>query len=314
MARTYELPAENLHYVWDNRIAPVLTIQPGDTVVFNTLHCYGDAFSRDSTLADFANFKRDPAKPGHALTGPVFIEGAEPGDVLAIEVLNIETADWGFTSFRAGSGLLPATDFPDPFWHVWDLPQGQDYAEFKPGIRVPLAPFCGVMGVALPEAGQHSTIPPRRFGGNLDVKQLCKGATLYLPVGVTGGLFSTGDCHAAQGDGEVCVTAIECDGQQTFRFDLIKSASFATPRIRTAQPATRGGEAGYFIISVPGDDLHAASQEAIRQMIAYLVADKGLTGAEAYALCSVSVDLKISEVVNRPNWVVSAFLPNSIFV
>ncbi len=311
MGRTHELGAEFRHFCFDNSIAPRLEIEPGDSVIFQTFDCSNNETQRDGSIVER---DADRIKPSHALTGPVYIKGAEPGDTLLIEVLKVKTADWGWTRFRPGSGLLK-NDFEKPFFHAWDLSKG-DVAEFLPGvgINVPLEPFCGVMGVALPEVGQFSTIPPRRFGGNLDIKQLSKGAKLMLPVGVEGGLFSTGDCHAAQGDGEVCVTAIETGGQPHFRFDLIKGQNLKAPRLQTNQQASPiAGREGYFATTAQNPDLLEASRDAIRFMLDYLEEERGLTREQAYILCSVVVDLKISEVVNAPNWVVSAFLPNAIF-
>lgn len=312
MAKTYELGAEVRHYCWDNSIAPRLEIEPGDSVIFQTYDCSDNETRRDGT-----NLPRqiERMRPGHALTGPVYVKGAKPGDTLVVEVLEVGTGDWGWTAFRPGAGLL-RDDFAAPFFHAWDLSDGREWTEFLPGsgIRVPLEPFCGVMGVALPEAGQFSTIPPRRFGGNLDIKQLTKGATLLLPVGVEGALFSTGDCHAAQGDGEVCVTAIETMGQPHFRFDLVRGRELKAPRLLTKGPASPiTGRDGYYVTTAQNSDLLEASRDAVRFMLDYLEEEHGLTREQAYILASVVVDLKISEVVNAPNWVVSAFLPNAIF-
>ncbi len=312
MARTHELGAEVRHYCWDNAIAPRLEIEPGDSVIFETNDASDNEVQRDGTRVPKSIEK---TMQGHALTGPVFIKGAQPGDTLIVDVLEVGTGDWGWTRFEPGRGLLP-NDFDEPFFNAWDLSNGREWAEFVPGsgIRVPLEPFCGVMGVALPEAGQFSTIPPRRFGGNLDVKQLSKGARLMLPVGVEGALFSTGDCHGAQGDGEVCITAIETSGRPHFRFDLIKGKSLKAPRVYTSQPASPiAGRNGYFITTAQNNDLLEASRDAVRFMLDYLEEERGLSREQAYILCSVVVDLKISEVVNAPNWVVSAFLPNAIF-
>jgi acetamidase/formamidase len=310
MGHTYELDASVRHFCWDNSIAPRLEIEPGDSVLFETFDASDGGVQRDGSY----NHPTGGA-PGHALTGPVYIKGAEPGDTLVVEVLEVKTGEWGWTRFQPGRGLLP-DDFKEPFINIWDLSKGREWTEFVPGsgIYVPLEPFCGVMGLALPEAGQHSTVPPRRFGGNLDIKQLNKGARLFLPVGVEGGLFSTGDCHASQGDGEVCITAIETMGHPLFKFDLIKGQNLKTPRVWTGKQASSiAGRDGYFITTAQNNDLLEASRDAIRYMIDYLEEEYKLTREQAYILCSVVVDLKISEVVNAPNWVVSAFLPNAIF-
>ena len=227
--KTHHLDASVRHYVWDNSIPPRLEIDSGDTVVFECKDAGDGYYTWDSTVEDMmaraeaSRLEKERLGPGkaakgHALTGPVLVRGAKPGDVLQVEILDLVPGELGYTSFRPGLGLLPE-DFPDPYLHIWDLRNGQ-YGELKPGIRVPFEPFLGVMGTALDEAGEHATGPPRKNGGNADVKQLTKGTTLYLPVWVDGALFSCGDGHAAQGDGEVCISAIETSMTATLRFTL----------------------------------------------------------------------------------------------
>jgi len=209
-------------------------------------------------------------------------------------------------------GLLPE-DFPDPYLRTWDLRDGQ-FARLGDHIRVPLDPFCGVMGLAPAEPGEHSTMPPRAVGGNMDIKQLVAGATLYLPVAVPGALFSAGDTHAAQGDGEVCVSAIEMSGRATFRFTLRRDLPIQEPQFRTPGTRARGSGGPSYVTTGHGPDLMQATKQAVRYMIAHLSREYGLSREDAYALASVAVDLKISEVVDAPNWIVSAFLPLEIFV
>jgi acetamidase/formamidase len=181
-------------------------------------------------------------------------------------------------------------------------------------VRVPLEPFLGVMGVALAEPGEHSTIPPRASGGNMDIKQLTAGTTLYLPVFVDGALFSAGDGHAAQGDGEVCITAIETTMTATLRFSIERDRALGGPEFETTRPLSPRTNAGHHYVTTGiAPDLMDASKDAIRAMIQHLVKVRSLTREEAYVLSSVAVDLKISEVVDAPNWVVSAFLPLAIF-
>ena len=303
-----ELDCDVVHYRWDNRIPPRLEVESGDTVVFQCRDAGDGWYTRDSTAEDVL---RRPIK-GHPLTGPVLVRGARPGDVLQVEILELVPGELGFTQFGPGRGLLPE-EFPGPYLKLWDLRDGRS-AEFKPGIRVPLEPFLGVMGVALDEPGEHLTAPPRKNGGNLDVKQLTAGSTLYLPVWVDGALFSAGDGHAAQGDGEVCITAIETRMRATLRFTLRRDFRLDAPELRTAGPlAARTNVGPYHATMGIEPDLMAATKGAVRAMIGYLVRAHGLSREEAYALCSVAVDLRISEVVDAPNWVVSAFLPLSIF-
>jgi len=307
MAKQHLLKAERLHDIWNNALPPVLTIDPGDTV---TIECV--AIRHGDVSAETPDGPVIPASrwQGHPLTGPIYIRGARPGDTLAIEILDIQHHGWGFTYCRPGAGLL--ADF-GPRLKVWHF-EG-DWAEFRPGIRVPIMPFLGVMGLAPAEPGDHPTGPPTATGGNLDIRHLTKGTTLYLPVATEGALFSAGDGHAAQGDGEVCITAIEAPLTATLRFELLKDRPVAGPQFVTAAgPLTRAGERGYYCTTGVGPDLHGAAQEAIRAMVIHIQQAYGLDRDDAYMLCSVAVDLKISEIVNRPHWVVSAYLPLGVFV
>ena len=311
-ASMHELDASQVHYEWNNAIAPRLEIEPGDTVVFQTRDAADRFYSRASTSADVLN--RGPFR-GHPLTGPVRVLGAEPGDVLVVEILDMKpAADFGWTAIRPGRGLLPESDFAKPFLQIWDLSDGT-HARMDRRVAVPIEAFPGVMGTALDEAGGHSTMPPRKNGGNMDIKQLTRGATLYLPVWVPGALFSVGDGHAAQGDGEVCVTAVEMMAQPTLRFGLQKDRRLEEPQLRTTRPlAAATNTAPWFATTAHGPDLFAAAQHTVRHMIDHLVRERGFSREEAYIVCSVAADLKISEIVDAPNWIVSAFMPDSIFV
>lgn len=311
MARAHHLDASVAHYEWNNALAPRLVIEPGDTVTFETRDAADRYYSRRSTSADAA--ARGPFR-GHPLTGPVRMEGARPGDILVVDILDVRPAlDFGWTAIRPGRGLLPERDFPKAFLQIWDLADGT-HARMAHGIAVPIAAFAGVMGTALDEPGGHSTMPPRKNGGNMDVKQLTAGSTLYLPVWVDGALFSVGDAHAAQGDGEVCVTAVEMSARLTLRFDLQRGRSLAEPQLRTRGALAPGtNREPFFATTAHGPDLFASAQQAVRYMIEHLVRERGLSREEAYVLASVAVDLKISEIVDAPNWIVSAFLPETIF-
>ncbi len=313
MARTHRLDAGLVHYEWNQAIPPRLAIAPGDTVVFDTRDAADGYYTPESTDADVA--ARGPFR-GHPLTGPVRVEGARPGDVLVVEILAVRPPAFGWTHIRPGRGLLPEVEFPKPFLQLWDLADGT-HARMRgrrdPAVAVPMAPFPGVMGVALDEPGGHSTMPPRKNGGNMDIRQLTAGATLYLPVWVDGALFSVGDAHAVQGDGEVCISAVETSAQVTLRFDLVRDRSLYEPRLRTRGPLAVDGRGPYYVTTAHGPDLFPAAQQAVRYMVDHLVVERGFSREEAYVLCSVAVDLKISEIVDAPNWIVSAFLPESIF-
>jgi acetamidase/formamidase len=307
---SHHLDDGQVHYEWNNALPPRLEIEPGETVVFETRDAADRYYSRASTHADVL---ARGAFRGHPLTGPVRVKGARPGDVLVVEILEVKPADFGWTAIRPGRGLLPEADFAKPYLQIWDL---TDRTHARAGrIAVPIDPFPGVMGTALDLPGGHSTMPPRKNGGNMDIKQLTTGATLYLPVWVDGALFSVGDAHAIQGDGEVCVTAVEMAGRVTLRFGLERGRGLAEPQLRTTRaPSAAAAPGPWFATTAHGPDLFAASQQAVRYMIEHLVRERGLSREEAYILCSVTVDLKISEIVDAPNWIVSAFLPEGVFV
>lgn len=312
-AAAYEIGAsdETVHSAWDNGLEPVETVEPGEIVRFTCRDSTGGQLGPDSTVADLADLDIDRV---HTLTGPVAIEGARPGDVLEVELLEVDHRGWGFTLIlppEAELGLL-AEEFPEPDLHVWEF--DGDVARFANDIEVPLDPFPGVIGVAPAEDGTHKTFPPRSVGGNMDIKQLTAGSTLSLPVAVDGALFSVGDGHAAQGDGEVCGSGIEAPTTVTCRFTLRSDLSIDQPQFETTGPFTPSGqdEPMYGTTGI-ADDLQEAARGAVRQMIDHLETERGLERSEAYMLCSVAVDLKINEVVNAPNWVVSAYLPEGIF-
>jgi acetamidase/formamidase len=307
-AMEYQLDASQVHYRWDRSLEPRLRIVSGDTVVVQTREAAEGFFTWTSTAQDVSR----RAFKGHPLSGPIFVDDAGPGDALEIAILDLKPGEIGRTTSRSGGGLL-GEDFTEPYLKVWDLSNGQT-AVFRPGIEIPIEPFLGVMGVAPAEPGEHLTSPPRRVGGNMDVKQLTIGTSLYLPVEVEGALFSAGDGHAAQGDGEVCGTAIETSMTARLRFTLHHDMPLSTPRFRTSGPlALRTNRGAWYGTSGVAPDLWAATQQAVREMVAHLTATYGLEPLEAYALCSVAVDLKIAEVVDAPNWVVTALLPLSIF-
>jgi acetamidase/formamidase len=295
---------------WSNERPPVVTVKSGAELTLNVPDASGGQIDAASQVDAIANLDFERVNP---TCGPIFVEGAMPGDVLAVEIARMEMSTYGWTAIIPGFGLL-ADQFPRPWLHVWSLNGGR--AAFRDGIFVHLQPFCGVIGLAPAEPGIHSVIPPRRVGGNLDVKQLGEGATLYLPVEVEGALLGIGDTHAAQGDGEVCGTAIESPAEVTVRLKVLKDREIDAPEFDVTRPLERpsAAKAGYHATTGVAPDLMAATRQAIERMVVYLGHRLRLTDEEAYALCSVAVDLKISEVVDAPNWVVSAFLPNDLFL
>lgn len=306
---THHLDDTQPHAFWDNTLAPRVHIQPGDTVVFETLEASANQVvpgSPHSAVAalDFGLI--------HPLTGPVYMDGAEPGDALEVEILSIEHKGWGWNAVLPGFGLL-AAEFTEPYLQHYEL-QG-DTCIFNADIHIPYEPFCGVMGVAPQENGRFTTIAPGPYGGNIDIRHLMPGSTAWFPVWVPGALFSCADCHSAQGDGEVNGTGIETPMTVTLRFNLVKNANL--PELRFVTPAgkklTVADTGGYYVRTAHGPDLYTNAQNAIRYIIDYLEAERGLTRAQAYCLCGAAVDLKISEIVDAPNWIVSAYLPLGIF-
>jgi len=245
----------------------------------------------------------------HALTGPIFVEGAEPGDVLQIDVLEIAHKGWGWSSVVEGLGFLKQR-FSKPHFFVWQL-DGAVSRSLSPAV-VPLRPFCGVMGVARDEDGEFRTRPPGPFGGNMDVRELSSGATLYLPVLNTGAIFSAGDAHAAQGDGEVCINGIECPVDATFRFHLHKNRPLAGPMVEAAPEKQHAEDEGSWIVVESATDAAAAALAATSRMIDLLVERWGFSEVHAYLLCSVAMNLRLSQVVNEPMFTISAAVPKHV--
>jgi acetamidase/formamidase len=246
------------------------------------------------------------------VTGPVFVKGARPGDVLAVEILELASADWGWTAIIPGFGLL-ADEFPEPWLNISRVDPGSGTVAFTDGVTLPFAPFPGTIGLAPAAPGPHSVLPPSQWGGNMDIKHLQAGTTLFLPVAVEGALFSIGDTHAAMGDAEVCGTAVETAMDITVRLSVRKDMSIRAPQFhvpaRTEQPPPGSSH----VCTGIGPDLFAAAQDATRAVIEHIVATYDIDRPTAYAIASVAADLRIHEIVDAPNWVVGAFLPEALF-
>ncbi|MHB8567471.1 MAG: acetamidase/formamidase family protein [Nitrososphaerales archaeon] len=294
---------DTFHYKWSRDHKPVLHVKPGDRVHFEVNEVSSWQITKNSVTSDLAKIDDKKLYP---LAGPVYIEGAAPGDALVVKIEKVKIADWGWTAIIPGLGLLE--EFKDPELNIWNL-KNKKYATFRKGMKITLNPFCGVMGVAPAQEGYFDAMPPGKHGGNMDVKHLVDGAKLILPVWTEGALFSACDIHAAQGDGEVCVTAIECPGEATVSFDLVKHANISYPQYFTTEKASTVGN---FVTTGISPDLMEASKIAVRGMIDQL-GKKGLSRNEAYMLCSVAGNLMIHEVVDAPNWVVGLALPRTIF-
>ena len=299
----HTLSAVPTHSLWSNQLPPRLRIAPGDIVHMECQDSSGAQVTPLTTVDQFQHIDRNRI---HALTGPIAIDGAQPGDVLEVQVLSVAHIGWGWTSILPGLGFLDQR-FNAPFLFHWDL-EPTVSRSLAPAI-VPLRPFCGVMGVARADSGEFRTRPPGPFGGNMDVRELSTGATLYLPVLVKDALFSAGDAHAAQGDGEVCINGIECPANVSLRFVLHSQHPLSGPLIESAPPPPPS--ATWLIIESAEDPLDAA-RAATSRMIDLLVDRWRFAPEHAYLLCSVAMDLKLSQVVNRPMTTVTAAIAKSI--
>jgi acetamidase/formamidase len=297
------------HYGWDNSLAPVVRIAPGESLEFEVIDASGGQLSPSSTVADVSRLDLTRVNP---VTGPVHVDGAQPGDILKVTVLSFAPSGWGWTANIPGFGLL-AEDFKEPALRLWRYDARLAPAAFGSWARVPLKPFAGTIGVAPAEPGCHSVVPPRRVGGNMDLRDIASGTELHLPVEVTGALFSVGDTHAAQGDGEVCGTALESPMRVALRFDLVKQTPLSFPRLLTCGPVTRHlDEKGYRVSTGIGPDLMEAARAAVRSTIDWLTREHRMSAIDAYLLCSVCGDLRISEIVDIPNWTVSFYFPRIV--
>jgi len=308
MAETHYFPSDSVHFTWDTGNDPVLTVDSGDTVVVHTRDVSDDQIGPDSTVDVIAGLDWDRVYP---LAGPIAVDGATPGDTLAVEILDLHTQGWGWTAILPGLGLL-SEEFTEPYLRIFDLTAGD--VTHLDDAAIPIEPFMGTMGVCPAGASKQAIMPPGTFGGNMDTRQLTRGTTLYLPVQVDGALFSCGDAHAAQGDGEVCVTGLESPMYGALRFTLHKDRPISSPQYRTAGPlAPRVAHGSWYGTTGVGPDLYAGAQDAVRGMIGHLTSERGMTPEDAYLLCSLCVDLRISEIVDAGQYIVSALLPEAIF-
>ena len=348
------------HNRWHPEIAPILSVQTGELVSLQTRDAADGQIKPHMGVADLDALD---TKVAHPVTGPIFVEGAAPGDLLEIEFVDIRPENYGWTRVRPGAGFL-REHISGPFLAHWHMQDGWARSAEIPGVRIPAGAFMGTSavapshdqlftwnareqavrdagGVALPPDPQDAvpssgpaaenglrTIPPRENGGNIDAKQLTRGSKLYLPVAVPGALFSTGDAHYAQGDSECCITAIEMGATVDLRFKLhsgvaaaedirfprfshsgyFASPEWAAPRnfiATTGMPIRSDG-------SNDGENLTLAAENALLAMVS-LLEHRGFSREQAYVLCSVAVDLRISNIVDLPNVTVSAFLPEGIF-
>ncbi|KAL0576188.1 ATP-binding mismatch repair protein [Marasmius crinis-equi] len=325
------LKREQCHLAWDNRyeppsslgwglmrrytpsIKPILRVKSGEIVTFDCLDASNGSITSGSNVSvistlDFSRLDQ--------VNGPIYVEGATPGDTLKVDVISVETADWGWTAIIPGFGLL-ADEIRGPALKIWTLnkKEGFAYGHFNDNtrtIQIPLRPFAGEMGVARKQPGAFSTIPPYHTGGNIDTKHLKAGSTLFLPVEVEGALFSIGDGHAAQGDGEVCGTAIETPIVAKVRLTVVKDRSFVkTPHFETKLPTDDSIDEEYYCTTGVDADIREATRSAVRHAIEFLRQEHSFSAEEAYMLCSVVGDLRMHEV-DMPNYVIGMMLPKSV--
>lgn len=329
---SFHIHRDQSHLKWNKKQPPQLTVESGDVVTFDCVDASNYQITPKSTSDAILTFDTSIACP---VFGPVYINGAEPGDALEVEVVELQTADWGWTAILPNFGLL-GEEFQEPHLRIWKLPSNRHdsvngdttindqhrlerLAHFNDQIRIPLRPFMGTMGVAPGEDGEFSVVPPLETGGNIDCRHITQGTRLILPVRTPGALFSCGDGHAAQGDGEVCGSALETSMKVTLRFKVLKNQDWVqSPHFRSP-PESEGPkrvlpDCGSYSTMGIDANLLEATRKAVRAMIQYLGRTRGLSRADAYMLCSIAVDIKMAEVVDMPNHAVVATLPLNVFV
>jgi len=266
-------------------------VDPHDLVILETLDSSGGQITPASSARDLDGLNYAKINP---LTGPIYINGTSPGDTLIVDVEEIDIGKFGWTASFEGNGSL--SDKKCRFLAIWEQCDDKEsrlmMSKEIPNVKLPIEPFCGMMGVAMAEEGEFSNVPPRSNGGNLDIKYLTAGSRLFLPIFVEGALFSVGDVHAAQGDGEVCTTAIETSAKVRLRFGIMAGSSIPEPRFETRT---------HFAVTAFSTLIDDAFNKATDYMIDFLVKEYGLLREQAYVLCSVAADLKIFEVVDSPH-------------
>ena len=280
MSNNHTIHSLQHHFGWDNANKPVIDIKSGETIEIDTVDSSGSQLNIDSTIDDVKNLDFSKVNP---VTGPIFIEDAKEGDVVEVELIDFIASGWGWTAVIPGFGLL-SDEFKDPDLNLWkynkDNPIESIYSTYG---KVPLKPFVGTIGLALKEPGNHSIVPPRHCGGNLDIKDLSKGSKVRFPVQIPGALLSLGDTHAAQGDGEICGTAIESPMKVIVKVNLIKNMKIPSPQFETFGPVSNHiDKDGYFVTTGVGSDLMEGAKNAIRSMIDLLVKKLNIPDSKAY--------------------------------
>jgi acetamidase/formamidase len=292
--------SEKTHNKFSSKIPPVLTVADGSIIEAFTQEATGGQLNINSTIEDIKKVDMDKV---HTLTGPIYVEGAEEGDVLAVELLDLEPGDWGWTAMEPEFGFLNG-EHESALFKTYELDKVNNLVHFSENVSIPLRPFPGVMGVAPKTEDMLTTFPPRANGGNMDDPHMIKGVTVYFPVFVKGALFSIGDTHAVQGLGEVVGTAVECDMRVRFRLRVIKNRSIPEPQYESED---------YYATTGFATTVDEAAKKATRYMIDHISETYNMSWDEAYMLCSLVGDLKIAEVVDEPNMLVTMHIPKHIF-
>ena len=296
----YFLTADQKHNKFSKLIPPVLKVKSGSIIRADAYEASDNQLHRKATLDDLINIDFGPI---HAMTGPVYVEEAEVGDILAVDLLKVELHDYGWQAIVGGFGFLTER-FPNPKLNIHEIDVVNKTTMFNDKIKIPLNPFPGIMGVAPDTEEMLSTIPPRANGGNMDDPSLVEGTTVYFPVFVKGALFSIGDGHAVQGYGEVCGSAIEAPMTFTYRLRVLKNK----PAIQEPQYETDD----YYAVTGFGTTIDIATKKAVNYMVDHLSNNYDTSPEDAYMLCSLAGDLKIAEVVDVPNMLVTMHFPKSI--
>ena len=311
MSNNHTIHSLQHHFGWDNSNKPIIEIKSGETIEIDTADSSGSQIDLNSTIDNIKNLDFTKVNP---VSGPIYVEDAKEGDVIEVELIDFFASGWGWTAIIPGFGLL-SDDFKNPDLNLWKYDKNNPIESiYSTYGKIPLKPFVGTIGLALKEPGNHSIVPPRHCGGNLDIKELSKGSKVRFPVQIPGALLSLGDTHAAQGDGEICGTAIESPMKVIVKINLIKNMKIPSPQFETFGPVSSHiDKDGYFVTTGVGPDLMEGAKNAIRSMIDLLVKKLNMPDSKAYMFCSVCADLRISEVVDVPNWVVSCYFPKSVF-
>ena len=298
--RTFHLPTDEHHLAWDNSLPPATVVEPGDEVTLDLLDASGGQIGPSDQASVLGSLDFGAVNP---CTGPVSIAGAAPGDELVVTIVDIATRGWAWTANIPGFGLL-CDDFPEP--HLWISTVRDGIVTTPQGVEVPTRPMLGTIGVAPALSGQYPLLVPTAAGGNMDICRLSAGASLHLPVQVPGALLSAGDAHAVQGDGEVCGTGAETSATALLRIEGVTAGRTSTPwyeYVDVAQGTSWTATTGI------GPDLFLAARDATRRAVEVIATGTGLAPVDAYLLCSLTGELRVSEIVNSPNWVVSMQVP-----